>query len=664
MADIQVRSSGLTAPGRKPEAPKQVAQEDKLPQIGGDSLVRDGAPPADNPFKDAPTYTKAVETAETGLRAARTRQADAERNRAATDSSTAKSVADVQAARDAKHAEAIKPLNASKEALTARKAELQAPIDETTGKLGIAREELESTTYPNKKVLDAARADAHSVVSRNDQALRAAQSRLDAADGRIAQNDRDLSVNRSSLSQDKSDLAVNRSNLGVAMSVLTSAKWNAPGEYDWEQMQRTHRQATADFREGEQQVGEARDRVDYRRRDLNRLITSAGGDSGRPTPPDPRDGDRPVPPGIDTPQAPGTGPKTGKPGDTKRPTPPAQGSGRPTPPGETAGSHSNTKSTPWGRPRPPGDTAGRQTPPGATPATSGRPTPPSAGSSTSGRPTPPPVSGGTSDRPAPPPVDTGRPVPPPVNADTEEIRRARGDLKVAQRDLDQAESRLRQLGDRLQDVRARYEDMSLRVDDVNRKAAAVQALDAQSRQIQANMAQTSDNIRILESRISGLQQDRQNAPQPRAQAGDDLDAARNRAQKLDTTPYDKGDPTRIMGAQAKVDRLETTLDKFNKAYTEGIKAPTEKVAQEQATYDAAMAGPKQAVTNAERNRQTGLAAADQKLSSARGEVKNGEDRMTYLKDVSGVTKLKWNMPKWLGGQGFNVDKFWKGRPAA
>ena len=38
--------------------------------------------------------------------------------------------------------------------------------------------------------------------------------------------------------------------------------------------------------------------------------------------------------------------------------------------------------------------------------------------------------------------------------------------------------------------------------------------------------------------------------------------------------------------------------------------------------------------------------------------------MTYLKDVSGVTKLKWNMPKWLGGQGFNVDKFWKGRPAA
>jgi len=254
MADIQVRASASTPRVRPQEGPKQTAQAEKLPQAAGDTLVRDGAP-AGNPFKDSQTYVKAVEVAETTLRGARGKLSEAQRNQAAVDQTTAKAVADTRAARDAKHAEAIKPLTAAQQALTTRKAELQAPIDDTTGKLANGRDELETATYPNKKQLDAARANAHAVVAQSGQALQAAQGRLQGVESQIGQNQNSLAANRSALSQQKSDLAVTQSNLAVSMNALSAAKWNAPGEYDWAQMQSLYRSVSADYTAGEREVG-------------------------------------------------------------------------------------------------------------------------------------------------------------------------------------------------------------------------------------------------------------------------------------------------------------------------------------------------------------------------------------------------------------------------
>jgi chromosome segregation ATPase len=313
------------------------------------------------------------------------------------------------------------------------------------------------------------------------------------------------------------------------------------------------------------------------------------------------------------------------------------------------------------RPTPPGSGYDRPTPPGSgndrpTPPGSGydRPTPPGSGYD---RPTPP--SGGSSDRPVPPGAYSST-----LGTVTQgSVSEARAALAAAERELDRAEDRLSSAAWTLDDVRRRYNNMRASLDEVSRWETTVRGLESQVVTLQSNVSVYDQNIRTLESRLPRLEQDRSAATRARDEAARALSDAKDRSQKLDATPYDNGDPALIKAAQGKVDRIADELAGHRKTYTEGMKAPNDRVSREQATFDQAMAPFHQAVTQAEQARKNGLAEADRQLNDAKGAVKRGEDEITRLKDVPGGKAFKWKMPKWLGGSSFDVEKFWKDRPA-
>lgn len=302
----------------------------------------------------------------------------------------------------------------------------------------------------------------------------------------------------------------------------------------------------------------------------------------------------------------------------------------------------------------------RPTPPPA----GGRPTPPSS----SDRPSPPPVGGrptppGSTDRPTPPPVD--RPTPPPVNPphSSAEIDRARTALSDAERRRDRAEDRLAAARSELDAARRSYNDKRVRFDRVLELEAAVRSLEAEVQSLGQNVRVYEQDIRTIGKEISDLEGDRPGAIQGRDQATQNLKQAQAEAERLDSTPYQNGEPAKIKAAQGKVDRLDQTLKSNQEAYAKGIKAPTDRVATEQTTYDQTMAPFRQAVTDADKARDSALKEADTAVSGANRQLQQATQELEKLKDVPGGKKLKWGMPKWLGGSSFDVDKFWRDRPA-
>ncbi len=311
------------------------------------------------------------------------------------------------------------------------------------------------------------------------------------------------------------------------------------------------------------------------------------------------------------------------------------------------------------RPTPPSGGSDRPTPPSGG---SDRPTPPSGGSST--RPTPP--SGSSSTRPTPPSgSSSGRPTPPPArDGESPEISRAREALSSAERDLDNAQGNLNSLSGQLDDVTRRYRSMESKINEFDRREQAVRILEGEMVSLQNNITIYENNIRTLENRIAQYDDAKPGAIGQRDKAASELEAANAYARKLDQTQYDKGDPAKIQPAQAKVDRIDAQLQKYRQTYTEGMKAPDQRVAKEQATYDATMAPFHQTVSSAQEAKVNAIANANKVIESAKAEVQQGEGEIAKLKNVSGWKKFIWAWPKWLFGSGFSVNKFWKDRPAA
>lgn len=302
------------------------------------------------------------------------------------------------------------------------------------------------------------------------------------------------------------------------------------------------------------------------------------------------------------------------------------------------------------RPTPP-SVGDRPTPPG----TSDRPSPPPIG----GRPTPP----GSGDRPAPPPI--GRPTPPSIDPphSSADIGRARSALGEAERRRDRAEDLLGSARSELEAARRSHGEKRARFDHVVELEAAVRALESEVLTLNQNVRVYEQNIRTIDGNIRDLESDRPVAIQGRDTATRNLQSARAEAERLEATPYQQGEAPKIKAAQLKVDRLDGTLKTHQATYTEGLKAPTQRVATEQATYEGIMTPLRQAVTEAGKAQEAALKEADQVLSGANRQLQQVTQELEKLKDVPGGKELKWKMPKWLGGSGFDVDKFWRERPA-
>ncbi|MBM3271098.1 MAG: hypothetical protein FJZ01_25995, partial [Candidatus Sericytochromatia bacterium] len=280
---------------------------------------RDGNPqPVAEPFKNPTSYVKAVEHAEALLKSFRADLAAAEQRKAKAEAEAGAKLAEAVAARDAKQAEASKPLNAAKEAQEARRRELQKPIDDTSAKLAEARADLEIATFPNKRDLDKARNAAHADAASKQATLNAAQNRLDEIVSQIARDESDLASNRSGMAQARASAVVVGANLMSARDEYERARYNAPSQWDWDQMRRTLRSVEDSYDSQVREISNLRDRVADRRRTLDRLLRE---ESDRPTPP----------PGNDRPTPPSGSDRPTPPSGSDRPIPPS-GSDRPTPP--------------------------------------------------------------------------------------------------------------------------------------------------------------------------------------------------------------------------------------------------------------------------------------------------------------------------------------------
>jgi chromosome segregation ATPase len=200
---------------------------------------------------------------------------------------------------------------------------------------------------------------------------------------------------------------------------------------------------------------------------------------------------------------------------------------------------------------------------------------------------------------------------------------------------------------------------------LDRAGTAVSALERELLSLQQNMTAYEGNISTLERRISEYTAAKPGASADRDRATSALRNAQARSAKLDGTQYDKGDPTKIQAAQAVVDRIAAHLASYREAYTAGMKAPTERTAKEQATFDAAMAPFHQAVADSETAKAHAVANAQKEVDAAQQKVDQGGADLGKLKTgVSGWKRFWWAWPKWLFGSGFSVSKFWKDRPAA
>jgi len=342
------RSTVAPRDGRAEATPGLEARiaEGKAGALAMDVRVkRDGAPEqVTEPFKNPRNYVKAVESAEALLKDLRGKLTDAQGRKANAENLASGKLAEVTGARDARNAGALKPLTAAKEAQEARRKELQAPIDQTWAKLAEARAELEVATFPNKRDLDAARAKAHNDAHNKANALNSAQGRLDQIVNQIASDRNELASNRNGLAQARTEAIVIGTNLGHARSDYERARYNAPSEYDVNRSYNILRDAQSEYDGAQRDVENARDRVDSRRRDLDRALANdrpeppSGND--RPTPPS--DSDRPTPPsGNDRPRPPSGSDRPTPPSSSDRPKPPGTGSDRPVPP--SAGSSDRPK---------------------------------------------------------------------------------------------------------------------------------------------------------------------------------------------------------------------------------------------------------------------------------------------------------------------------------
>lgn len=566
--------------------------------------------PAD-PFSTLPVYQDAVKVSISNLAIARQKSQAAHANQDAVDSATNAELNRAQATRDTNNAEASKPVAQAMAALAAKRKELQAPIDSLTQQLAAAQAELDRTTFPDKQELDAARADAHAKVERLSGLLNQAQTNLARFDAEVADLQNQFASYGASRNAMIADLSNTNAQLQDADLELRRAQSAAPSDSQIQDASTQRQAAHARYDAAVAALG------DYDAKVKAAAEATANG-------PAPASTNGPTPPA---------------PGGTMRPKPPAS-TDRPAPP-PVANPYA-TKPASTDRPAPP---------PVANPYTT-RP-------ATNDRPTPPSVNGPTPPVPNPYARPTGgnRPTPPSGNnppTPSSSNDHARAEL----------EGKITSARNNMENLDRHYDKVQGKVDELNRRRATYDQLSQRSADISTQLNSVTATLQGLASTVTERSMQRPGLIDQVSTGQQMLAEAQGDAQRLDNTPYRKGDPAAIAAGQAKVDGLASNLAGARKAYTNGTKPYESALASAQATYATTMAPFDKAIQEASTKRETQLGQARQTSSAADGHLQDDKKAAEHLRDdVPLLRRAKWDRPRWLGGDGFDLGKFWKGQPS-